>query len=556
LSQINAAPLFCASKEIKANRITYPKRRSVYRFHRLVPYIGRISSEGRTSLSIEEVNVNPQFTITRRNTLLGATTVTAAALLGLESSAGLAPWAAHAQTATAGFSGGFPTVETIQQLYDEADLNRAIQAYKFFYPNISMAGLSAGFEKFSPVENKLFFILSGTPKQVLFTPNSDTPYATIPLDLRAGPITVELPEGPLLGVANDANFRWVLDMGLPGPDAGKGGKHIILPPDWKGHIPPGYYSGQSSSYRVFLIVRSLPRGGDMKGAIARIRTVKVRPLEPPAAWSEPKWIDVSDRSFDATPVTWEKKLKFWEVLHQIIDNEAAYAPYRNFYGELASLGIVKGKPFTPDERMKGILGRAAVLANDQMRVASFADRRPERIVWRDRKSWEWVTLVPENGTFDAPTYVDLSARAIWFWQATFESPSMFRRKAGSGSVYWFGARDKTGAFLDGNKSYRLTVPQPVPVNLFWSVTVYDPDTRSEIQTDQGKAALRSLFELKDVPKTGATELYFGPSAPPGKEKRWIKTNPGKGWFVYFRLYGPEAPAFDGRWRPGDFEQVT
>jgi hypothetical protein len=172
LSQINAAPLFCASKEIKANRITYPKRRSVYRFHRLVPYIGRISSEGRTSLSIEEVNVNPQFTITRRNTLLGATTVTAAALLGLESSAGLAPWAAHAQTATAGFSGGFPTVETIQQLYDEADLNRAIQAYKFFYPNISMAGLSAGFEKFSPVENKLFFILSGTPKQVLFTPNA------------------------------------------------------------------------------------------------------------------------------------------------------------------------------------------------------------------------------------------------------------------------------------------------------------------------------------------------------------------------------------------------
>jgi hypothetical protein len=206
--------------------------------------------------------------------------------------------------------------------------------------------------------------------------------------------------------------------------------------------------------------------------------------------------------------------------------------------------------------MKRILGQAAVTANDQMRVQSLADRRPERIVWPDRKGWEWVSLVPENGTFDAPNYVDLDARAIWFWQATFESPAMFRRQAGGGSVYWFAARDKTGTFVDGSKLYRLSIPQPVPVSLFWSVTVYDPDTRSEIQTEQDKAALRSLFELKDVPKTGATELYFGPSVPAGKEGHWIKTNPRKGWFVYLRLYGPETPAFDGSWKPGDIEMIN
>src|SRR5262245_60357220 len=102
---------------------------------------------------------------------------------------------------------------------------------------------------------------------------------------------------------------------------------------------------------------------------------------------------------------------------------------------------------------------------------------------------------PANGTFDAPTYVDLDAREKWFWQATFESPAMFRRQAGGGSVYWFAARDMNGVFVDGSKTYKLTIPQPVPVKLFWSVTVYDPDTRSEIVTDQGKAALRSLFEL-------------------------------------------------------------
>ena len=96
---------------------------------------------------------------------------------------------------------------------------------------------------------------------------------------------------------------------------------------------------------------------------------------------------------------------------------------------------------------------------------------------------------------------------------------------------------------------------PVPARLFWSVTIYDPLNRSEIQTDQGKAALRSLFELKG--KTGSSvELYFGPTAPPaGPEGEWIKTIPGKGWFVYFRIYGPETPLFDGSWKPGDFELV-
>jgi hypothetical protein len=94
----------------------------------------------------------------------------------------------------------------------------------------------------------------------------------------------------------------------------------------------------------------------------------------------------------------------------------------------------------------------------------------------------------------------------------------------------------------------------VPAKLFWSVTVYDAETRSQIQTDQARAALRSLFELNDA--TGdAAELYFGPEPPAGQQDRWIKTIPGKGWFVYFRIYGPEQPAFDGSWQPGDFERI-
>jgi len=118
------------------------------------------------------------------------------------------------------------------------------------------------------------------------------------------------------------------------------------------------------------------------------------------------------------------------------------------YGQLATLGIEKGKPFAPDARMKAILEKAARTANDQMRVQSFADRRSDRVKWPDRK-WEWASLRPENGTFDMPSYRDLDARTKWFYQAMVESPAMFRRDEQAGSLYWLGTRDGNGAYLDG-----------------------------------------------------------------------------------------------------------
>jgi hypothetical protein len=102
---------------------------------------------------------------------------------------------------------------------------------------------------------------------------------------------------------------------------------------------------------------------------------------------------------------------------------------------------------------------------------------------------------------------------------------MFRRTPGAGSLYWMSVRDSSDAFLDGGKNYKLTIPQPVPDKLFWSVTIYDTATRLQVQTDQDKAALRSMFELKDISGSAPVDLYFGPNAPPGQEGRWIKTDP-------------------------------
>jgi hypothetical protein len=449
------------------------------------------------------------------------------------------------------FERGYPAPETAQKAYEDNDLNRAIEAYKFFYPTVSGQAMFVGNDKIGIVPNKVFGTLDTKPKHVGFTLNSDTPYAPLLLDLSSGPMVVELPPGPLICIAMDVNQLWVADLGIPGPAAGKGDKVVFLPPGFKDKPPAGYRAAFSPSNKMLVGVRSLPVNGDVAGAIERIKTVKVHPLNGTA---ELKWLDLTPMPQDTTPLAWENNMEFWRQLYNVINSETPNQRFHFWYGELAALGIEKGKAFSPDARMTAILEKAAKIGNAQMRVESFGDRRPDRIVWPDRK-WEWAALRFEDGDFNTPNYNDLVARDKWFYQAIGASPAMFKRDPTAGSLYWLGLRDSNGNTLDGGKTYKLTVPRPVPDKLFWSVTVYDTDTRSQIQTDQGKAALRSLFELKDTPMDRPTDLYFGPTAPTGHENQWIKTIPGKGWFVYFRIYGPKEEAFNGAWKPSDFEEV-
>ncbi len=452
------------------------------------------------------------------------------------------------------FVNGYPTDATIQKAYEEADLNRAIQCYRFFYPSVSIIGTWEGNLKNGVVPNETFAILNGTPQQLVFTPNSDTKYAGLALDLaKSGPMVIEVPAGPIMSVANDMNQLYVMDIGLPGPDKGKGGKHLVLPPGYKGAVPSGYYTGKPTTNRVLVLVRAIPPSGNDADAEAMIRSVKVHPLHKMAGWKDPQWISLNKEGADFTPLRWENNIQYWEKLHELIDTEPPNEAYRAMYGELAELGIEKGKPFSPDARMKGILEKAAQTGNAIMRVQSFADRRSDKSVWKDRQ-WEWAVLRSANGTFDTENFTDLYAREKWFYQAQIESPAMFNRAPGAGSLYWLALKDNNGAYFDGGKTYKLSVPLPVPAKLFWSVTIYDNATRSEIATDQNKAALRSMHELKNL-SGGSVDLYFGPTAPAGKENVWIKTIPNKGWFTYFRIYGPEGPAFDGNWKPGDFEEV-
>jgi hypothetical protein len=451
------------------------------------------------------------------------------------------------------FVGGYPTPETVRRAYDEADLNRAVQAYRFFYPSVSIMATWKANLRSGMVANKVFGLLEGTPKQYVFTPNSDTPYSGLPLDVSEGPMVLEFPPGPLMSTANDLNQRWVIDMGLPGPDKGQGGTHVVLPPGYDGPVPAGANVGRPTTNRLMVLLRALPRGKDMTSAIELMKSVRVGRLgQDPVV---PEWVDLTQRADeDFTPVPWEDNLTYWEVLAELLNTEPPFADYRAHYGDLAELGIAQGRPFQPDERMRAILTRAAVMGHAQLAAQSFADRRPDREVWPGTH-WEWAVLRPENGTFDTPGYADVYARQKWFYQAQIESPAMFARAPGAGSLYWLATRDATGAYLDGARPYTLDVPQPVPAKLFWSVTVYDARTRSEIRTDQNQAAIRSMFELAGTPAGQPVRLHFGPQPPPGgaADGTWIQTLPGVGWFVYFRIYGPDGPAFDGTWQLPDFQ---
>lgn len=450
---------------------------------------------------------------------------------------------------------GFPAATDAQHAYDEADLARAINVYKFFYPTVTGAAIIKGNATVGLVPNKVFGIMDSNPAQVVFTTNADTPYGPLLLDLSIGPMVIELPPGPLIVCSIDINQRWVADMGLPGPDAGNGARHILVPPGFAGALPAeGYYIHQASSNRQIVGIRSLPLQGNVPEAKQRIYTVKVYPLDPQTPWEEPTWLDVSDKEQDGTPIAYEDKFAYWEVLKETLDAEPPFAGYHAEYGQLAMLGLERGKPFTPDARMKDLLERAARQGIAQLRAQSFADRRPDRVVWPDRK-WEWASLRFEDGDFNTAYYLDVSAREKWFYQAIGASPAMFRRDAQAGSLYWLGLRDSSGAYLEGGTHYRLSVPLPVPGKLFWSVTVYDAATRSQIRTPQAKAALRSLQELSQLGDAPSVDLFFGPTEPPGQAGRWIQTTPGDGWFVYFRIYGPQTPAFDGSWKPGDFEAL-
>jgi hypothetical protein len=241
-----------------------------------------------------------------------------------------------------------------------------------------------------------------------------------------------------------------------------------------------------------------------------------------------------------------------EMLNDIVQHEAADLFNVEQRGRLAALGIIKGKPFAPDKRMKAILDQGAKQGVAMARAIAYSNRDPEVKVYPDR---EWETLfIGGSSEFLRDGYRNLDARTLFHFTAMVVTPAMAFRMEGKGSQYLAGYRDGSGAYLDGSKRYKLHLPPNVPAKDFWSVTLYDPATRSQLQTGQAFPSVNSQSN-PDVNPDGSVDVYFGPTAPAGKEKNWVQTVPGKGWFTLVRFYGPLKPYFKKTWKPSDIERV-
>jgi hypothetical protein len=451
------------------------------------------------------------------------------------------------------YVGGYPTAETIRELYDQLDMQRAAQAYLDFMPAMSMQAVLDAHPRdygVSETGGMIVYVEPGEGKSIAvgLTYNTESVYASSCVDLKQmGPAVIEVPP-KVLGIINDGFMRYVADLGNAGLDRGQGGKYLLLPPGYEGDVPEGYFVFRSSTYRNWVMVRGFEQiTGQGEAALAYYRQhFKVLPLG--AGAYEPS---VVSASFKESNSTHARDIRFFERLDQMVQYEPLSAFTPEQLGLLHALGIVKGARFQPDERMRRILSDGVRLGDGMAKAIMFASRDPEARVYPDRH-WERVFIGGYQFERDGARLLD--ARTLWHYGAIVVTPAMEAKMVGVGSQYLATYKDASGAYLDGRQSYRLRLPTGIPAKDFWSVTVYDTETRSLLQNGQPKPSI-STYDQPDVNPDGSVDISFGPRAPEGQEKNWVRTVPGKGFFVWVRLYGPLEPFFDQTWRPDDIVKV-
>jgi hypothetical protein len=354
-----------------------------------------------------------------------------------------------------------------------------------------------------------------------------------------------------LGLADDFWFNYITDLGNVGPDKGKGGKYVFLPPDYKGDAPQGYFAFRSPTYNVWFATRGFPVDGDPKPAADNIKKhLRIYPLARAGNPPETKFFNMSGNAHNTIHAN---TYHFFEEINELVQEEPSEAANPEVLGLLASIGIEKGKPFAPDERMKRILTEAVAIGNATARAIAFRPRDDQFFIFPGNKTWYMPGFGGHEFLHGGARTLD--ARTQMFYTATGVTPAMFAKMVGVGSQYAFASSDSAGRDLDGAKTYKLTIPAKPPMNRFWSVVTYDTQTRSELQTDQEFPSISSQKQGVQPNADGSVDIYLGPRPPAGKEGNWIQSVPNKSWFILFRLYGPLEPWFDRTWRPGDIELV-
>jgi len=447
------------------------------------------------------------------------------------------------------FFDGFPDAATVQKVYDNLDFQRGIQVFLTSIPAASANAFRKGLQTFGP-DNQTVLITDSLldSRSLILTGNTETIYNTTWFNTKDGPVVIEIPPG-VLGVIDDSWFRFVTDIGPLGPDKGNGGKFLLLPPDYKGDIPEGYFVLPSRTFGNWCFFRVFIEGGDMQTAIDYAKkNYRAYPLKFAA---DPPAMNFQNFSGVFFNTIHSNNEEFYEEVNEVIQEEPLDAVDPELRGLLASIGIQKGKPFAPDARMKKILINAAAVGNATARAINFSTR-DEEAYYYPNSAWKAV-FVGNDYRFSPGGILNLDAKSLYYYMATGSSPSWINMMVGQLSQYIFTEHDAKGQYFDGGNSYHLHLPPNIPVKRFWSLLVYDSQTRSMLQTDQRFPSISSQKKGIVISPDSSVDVWFGPEAPAGREANWIQTVPGKGWFLMLRMYGPLEPWFNKTWKPGEIE---
>jgi len=386
------------------------------------------------------------------------------------------------------------------------------------------------------------------------TPNTDALYFLPFYNTKAGPIVVEIPSatnGTIVGTLMDCWQTPLEDVGPAGADAGRGGKYLILPPDYTGKVPLGYIVLRSSTYAGYALLRSIPKttsDQDIAKAVAYGKTIKLYPLATGSNQRQSTFVDASGQVLDAA-IPYD--LRFFESLNRIIQTEPWISRDRGFIDIVKSIGMGKGKTFSPDTSSKTLL--IAALADAHATLDKAYESNPP---YYRGKHWFWpigadLLKAWASGFTDSNSYPIDQRAGLYYWG--FSSG----KRTGAGDqhqLYFFGDRDKDNNPLDGSKSYKLLVPAKVPVSQYWSATAYNRATHTLIR-DMPYSSRSSLTRELVTNDDGTVDIYFGPTAPEGKQSNWIPTKAGEHFEIIFRLYGFGKAIIDKSWVLPDVEEI-
>lgn len=491
------------------------------------------------------------------------------------------------------FKDGVPTVATAEKVRDTLDFTHALNVYNNSFRGASAYALGKGFQSIGAEDNTIVIFQDLMDAKSLFlTANADTVYFLGVLNLSKGPLVVEQPPGSL-GTFNDMWFTWIIDGGFPGPDRGEGGKYLLVPPGYDGPLPDGgFFVAKSKTNRVLYGFRAFLVNNDPKPTVENIKkNLKIYPYTPGGygtsiatalegavrlgknpAVPATKFVDATGKVFNTIPPS---DYGFFEMINENVQQEPATSYDVELSGQLAAIGIVKGKPFDPDARMKKILSDAAAVGNAAGRMLNwrYAVAHPD---WAYYPGSKWGSMLWEGGAFfetPPPEFTKegmfkplpatgartLDSRTAFYYGYTLDSPGMIMRIPDVGSQYLMGFLDKDNNPFDGARTYQVTLPPNIPARAFWSFTLYDNQTRSMLDTPQRYPRAGSQTYPSPAAKAsadGSTTVYFGPTQPAGVDRgNWIQTVPGKGWFTILRLYSPLESFFTKAWRPTEIELV-